>query len=226
MSNSNTFVKGVSNQERLNNRSDEVRRGLQQTFDTGRMHGAQRGRELFGGGQNLHNITGQVIQGQQAMANGIQDPAFAALRARMNQGIQARLGQNLSSLQSAQAGSGVTGPAAVAQQQRAMQQAQMAQGVAARDLAIQDVAMRERGLQSLSNTLNRERLGQMNAELGFGGMASQFASQGLQQALGERNAGVLPAGTSDTTLSHSVGQVVEPLAPGQVALPGGPVPLY
>lgn len=177
----------MGTQEDLDARTQALLQQSQGQFQQGLDAGRARGQELFGGGQNLQAMTGDVIRGQQALSQGIMDPNFAALRARMAQGIQGQLQQNLGAIQGAQAAAGVSGPAAIAQQQRAMTEAQRAIGRGERDLVADDLAVRQQGLQALSNTINRERLGQLGTEFGMANMRAQQLSGARQQALGERN---------------------------------------
>lgn len=186
--------------------NDERQQAILSRFRTGRQQdlaeGRQRGQELFGQGslgtRAQPAISGDlqdVLNRRRSALAGFSSPEQAAMRAQAL-GQIGREGQTqLRSLRGQQAASGVRGALAGAQQMALQKNLGKQQADVERDLFLQNLAERNNNLSSFEKTLGeeqgraeREKLGQISTEMGFGQLGSAERAAAAQQAIGEQQA--------------------------------------
>lgn len=186
--------------------NDERQQAILKRFKEGRnqdlAEGRQRGQELFGQGTlgtraqpAISNDLQDVLNRRRSALAGFSSPEQAAMRAQAL-GQIGREGQTqLRSLRGQQAASGVRGATAGAQQMALQKNLQKQQAETERDLFLQNLAERNNNLGAFEKTLGeeqnraeREKLGQISTEMGFGQLGAAERAAAAQQAIGEQQA--------------------------------------
>ncbi len=161
--------------------------------------GRQRGQELFGQGalgtREQGQITedlGDVRERRRAALEGLTPEQRQALQEQALGGIQQQAQTQLRQLRGVQGAQGVRGGAAAAQQGQVLREAQRAGAGVERDVFIRNIEAQREALGSFEANIaaeqqrrQRELLGQLTTEFGFGSLASAESAGASQFILGQ-----------------------------------------
>jgi hypothetical protein len=166
---------------------DDLTQKYRDIREQGMTAGEALGKKYFGGGLDMQPMVADLMKSYQGQAQqGLSAPQFQAMRQRAAGGLEQQLSEGMRNLQAQQGASGVRGAAAMAQKQNLLQSGQQSRGGLETDLAVQDIGVRERGMAGLQNILAGERMGQLGATMGMGGLYAQDMAAAQQGMLSQQ----------------------------------------